>query len=265
MSEKPETKEEVEEEEETVPQPSFKLYYFPFAGEAFSLRLAAYISGIAYTDEFVTEQEHQAAKQGNLRRWLTLPEIAIYGKDNKEIITIGQSNTCLRYVGNLCGLYPENPVYAALCDEVLDSVSNTRTAVLGSTATKEDRAKLITEDGVLTYWLKKFEARLEENKKRGNEGGYIVGKELSVADLKLFELFYGLWLVFELYEDTPDTPDLISKYPMIQAHYQLISTMESVQDFMQKFSLRNSEFKMDQTDEDIKVQTYKGKFVSGAL
>jgi len=255
MAQAEDAKEEVEEEE--VIRPSFKLTYFPFAGTAASIRLCAHVGGIAYTDEFVSVEECKARGV----RWKGLPEITVYGEDNKAVATIGQSNACLRYIGSLCGMYSESAMSAALIDEILDSVEDTRGALAGAMDSKESRKALVSEDGKLVYWLKKFEARLKENKERGSENGFVVGNDMSVADLKLFELFHGLWLQFE--ED--EVKELIASYPSIQAHYQLVMGNEAVQEFLQKFSLRNSEYKLDPTDEDIKVQTYKGKFVSGAL
>ena len=145
----------------------------------------------------------------------------------------------------------------------MDSCEDTRNAILGRMATKEQRAELISKDGKLTYWLNKFENRLSENTKRGNENGYVVGDKITIADLKLFELFHSLWLIFESYEDIPK--DLMTNYPNIQKHYKVMIENESVQEFLQKFSLRNSEFKLDPDDQDIKIQTYKGKFVCGSL
>ena len=212
-----------------------------------------------YTVRYVSETTTQ------IFRWSGLPEVTVYGKDNKEIVTIGQSNACLRYIGSLCGLYPDdNPLLAALCDEVLDACEDTRSAIMGEMATKEGRAKLVAKDGGLTYWLTKFELRLKENEQRGdNGGGYVCGNALSIADLKLFELFHSLWLIFESNEDM----DVVhmNNFPNIVRHYKLILENESVKRGLQRLSLRFSEFKMDPDDEDIKTQTYKGKFVSGTL
>eukprot|EP01083_Nonionella_stella_P120576 361377_1 len=175
-----ETKNQKEEEEEEKFQPSFKLQYFPFAGQAFSLRLAAYIGGISYSDEFITKQEHISIKKANGRRWTSLPEMNIYDNNNNEIITIGQSNTCLRYIGRICNLYPsKNILLGGLCDEILDSCEDLRQILLGSMTTKDQRQKLISSGGKITYWLKKFEKRLNENIQRGNNNGYIVTNTLT--------------------------------------------------------------------------------------
>ena len=264
MAEEEEVKEEEEEEEIAIP--GFKISYFPFAGRAFSLRLAGYIGGVSYTDEFITKQEHEITKKSGNRRWNGLPELTIYNKENKELIRIGQSNNCLRYIGLISGLYPGdiNPILGALCDEILDSVEDTSNTIknVGMT-TKEQRLELISKNGKLTYWLTKFEKRFNENIERGNKNGYIVGDKLTIADLKLFELFHSLFLIFTSYEDIPK--DYITKFPNIQKHYQLIKENENVEEFLQKFSLRNSEFKLDPNDQDIKIQTFKGKTVYGSL
>ena len=74
----------------------------------------------------MTPTEHKLAVESGGRRWKGLPEITVYGKDNKAVVEIGQSNACLRYIGSLCALYPSaNPLQAALIDEVLDSVEGT--------------------------------------------------------------------------------------------------------------------------------------------
>lgn len=255
-----------EEEEEIVAIPGYKLSYFPFAGRAFSLRLAGFIGGLSYTDEFITKEEHSITKKASGRRWSGLPELTIYNKDNKELITIGQSNTCLRYIGSICNLYPgdNNPILGALCDEILDSVEDTSNAIKGGMNTKEDRSNLLSKDGSLTYWMTKFEKRFQENNKRFKDNkGYIVGDNLSIADLKLFELFHSLFLIFSSYEDIPS--DYITQFPNIQKHYQLLKENEQCQEFLQKFSLRNSEFKLDPDDNDIKIQTFKGTTVYGSL
>jgi len=263
------SKQPEQEEEEEVIQPSFKLSYFAFAGRAASLRLAAFVGNVSYTDAFVTKQEHETTKKANARRWSGLPECTLYSKENKEVLTIGQSNTILRYIGSVSTpvMYPANALLAALCDEVLDSCEDTKAAILGGLATEQDRQKLVSKEGALTYWLGKFELRLQENAKRNggdDNAGYVVGNELTIADLKLFELFHGLWLIFESYEDVK-VEELVAAYPAIQKHYALVKSNDAVQEFLQKFSLRNSEFKADPDDEDIKTQTYKGTFVPAAL
>lgn len=89
-----------ETEETTEPEKySIVISYFPFGGDAASLRLAAYIGGISYADIFTTSEEHQQCLQNGTRRWRGLPEMTINQENGEELLTIGHSNTCLRYIG----------------------------------------------------------------------------------------------------------------------------------------------------------------------
>merc|ERR1712228_844042 len=106
--------------------------------------------------------------------------------DGKDVVTIGQSNACLRYIGNISGTYPKGFVQRALVDEVLDSVEDMTTSV-GKAAFAKDEAAIkdmTAKDGTFAYWLGKFEARLEENEKRGNKNGFFVGDSITIAELK---------------------------------------------------------------------------------
>lgn len=70
---------------------------------------------------------------------MCLSQITIYDEQNKAVVTVGQSNVCLQYIGSLCSLYPETPLMAAFVDEILASVEDTRSAMSGKTSTDEDR------------------------------------------------------------------------------------------------------------------------------
>ena len=85
--------------EQKTDQPSFKITYFGFDGRGAPLRLAAVAAGLAYEENIITFEEHGKAKAEGKRRWSGVPELTIYDNDGKEIVTLGQSNTCLRYIG----------------------------------------------------------------------------------------------------------------------------------------------------------------------
>ena len=120
---------------------SFRITYFPFQGRAGCLRAAASLGGISYEDEFTSHQEHKQAKEDGTRRWSGLPELTVFDKDGKELCQIGQSNSCLRYIGKLTGSYPENPVERALVDEVLDSCEDLYGLVFPTFFIKDDEEK----------------------------------------------------------------------------------------------------------------------------
>ena len=121
---------------------------------------------------------------------LTHTEIVILDKDGKDMLTIGQSNACLRYIGGISGSYPEGNVQRALVDEVLDSSEDLLGLIVPPIFMEDENEKkeavkaLMKDKYGLPYWFKKFEARLEENEKRGNKNGFFVGDSITIADLK---------------------------------------------------------------------------------
>lgn len=196
---------------------SFRISYFAFTGRAQPIRNAAAIGGIAFEDRFVNSLQVKQEKEAGKRKWSGVPEMDLLDKDGKVVMTIGQSSTCLRYIGiylslhirpytnmnmnmntciysgKLAGLYPKNPLQAALVDEIVDSIEDmnnvARKALMMEKAEeKEAAAKKLCEDGSdLRYWLDKFVNRLEERAKAGIKSGLCVTEEITIADLKLAE------------------------------------------------------------------------------
>ena len=91
--------------EQKSDSPSVRITYFPLPGRAAPIRLACHIGGISYEDNFITLEEQKQQKADGKRRWSGPPEITIFDKNGKELVTIGQSNACLRYVGMLIIVY----------------------------------------------------------------------------------------------------------------------------------------------------------------
>ena len=85
--------------EQNIDCPSFAVIYKAVGGRAQPIRYAAAIGGIAFEDRFTTSEQHKKDKAEGKRRWSGLPEIVLIDKDGKDLVTIGQSNTGLRYVG----------------------------------------------------------------------------------------------------------------------------------------------------------------------
>eukprot|EP01083_Nonionella_stella_P242482 845798_1 len=145
--------------------PSFRITYFAFDGRGGALRAAASFGGLSYEDQLTSPDEHKQAQQDGSRRWSGLPELTIFDENGQEIATMGQSNSCLRYIGICGGLYPKNnPIYKSLCDEILDSVENVQHMIGESlkerdaVKKKEMRLKLMETDNI-PYFLNKFEMR----------------------------------------------------------------------------------------------------------
>ena len=78
---------------------TFRMIYYPFGGRAEPIRIAASLGGIAFEDEIITSEDQKQQKAAGKRRWSGPPEIVILDKEGAAVVTIAQSNACLRLIG----------------------------------------------------------------------------------------------------------------------------------------------------------------------
>ena len=212
-----------------------------------------------------TQQVQQ--KLSGQRRWSGPPEIIIYDKNGEPLQHIGQSNACLRYVGSLTGLYPDNPIYRALIDEVLDSMENAvedavqiAFGIQDETEKKEKGKEFINNNSKFPYWLNKFEQRLKENEEKGFKNGYFVGDNLTICDLKVYSILLRI-RDGEPFECLIGTKELISKYKRISNLLEKIAKMDAVKQYQQKFEQNIKDFTENKKNNFI----YPGKTIPGSL
>jgi glutathione S-transferase len=155
----------------------FKLTYFDFnGGRGEPIRLAFHIGGISFEDVRLKFPQFQEAQPSF--RFHALPVLEIDGQQ------ITQSNSILRHVGKLAGLYPTDDLQALYCDEVMDAVEDLNHAVGKTFGLKGDAMKQAREDfvkGRLATYIK----GLDELLARGG-GQYFADGRMTVADLKVF-------------------------------------------------------------------------------
>lgn len=229
--------------------PSVRISYFGIQGRGGPLRAAATIGGLSYEDRFVSGAENMESKKAGKNRWSGIPELTIFGKDGKELVTIGQSNTCLRYIGSLAGLYSDNPLNAALMDECLDSVEDIMMMLTPSFREKDEEKKkamrlALMEPDKLPYWIQKFESRYEENEKRGNKNGFVVGDSLSIADLKIF---FMLQTVRGGKLDYVDGNKLMENAKRMTASADKIANMDTMKKYFADFEAAQKDSKENKT------------------
>eukprot|EP01084_Bolivina_argentea_P238222 400223_1 len=254
-------------EEKSQATAAVRVRYWGSAGRAHPIRLALVLGGIAFEDEFIEGAEHKATKAAGGRRWSGLPELVIYDAEGKEVTTIGQSYAMLRYVGTITGIYPSNALQRAFVDELLDSLNDAKKSLMFNGEKDKEKQKamreaIIAKDGALTYWLNKFVLRLEENEKRGNTNGFIVGNSVTIADLALASSFETL--VSGFWDHIPK--DLFSKnFPKLQTFIDTVFSIPVIKEFNAKFDARKKDFH-DKEKADgkaaLKVVTYPGKLLS---
>ncbi len=157
--------------------PNYKLTYFDFdGGRGEPVRIAFHAAGIEFEDHRISFEEFVAQRDAMPFRCAPVLEI--------DGTAITQSNGMLRYVGNLAGLYPEDPIQALYCDEVLGAHEDLMHQTVRSFGLEGEELKRAREelvDGWLTTFVRGFEALLQ----RGG-GDYFADGRLTVADLKAF-------------------------------------------------------------------------------
>jgi hypothetical protein len=94
-----------------------RLYYFDLAGRAESIRLACIHGGMAFEDIRLSSADFQELKQSGKLSFGQVPAMEV-----RENTVLVQSAAILRYVGKKTGLYPADPVSAAIVDAIIDEV-----------------------------------------------------------------------------------------------------------------------------------------------
>lgn len=245
---------------------SFRISYYPFIGRVGPLRASAICGGIAFEDEIISFDEQGKAKLAGDRRWSGLPECTIYDNKGKKMVTMGQSNSILRYIGSLCGQYDtSDPLKAALMNEVMDSTEDViimmiplfiANHIYHNKDVQSAEVKKLSASDKLPFWLKKFENRLNENEKRGNKNGFIVGDTLSVADLKLY---YQLYRMYDENEYDPGIKALFNDFPRLVKYIEKLSNMEGVK----KCNDEYRDIQKDNKDNGTRYFRHEGKFIPG--
>ncbi len=156
----------------------YKVTYFDFdGGRAEPIRIAMHAAGLSFDDERWSFPEF-GEKQQSIR-FHAVPTLQIDGK------TITQSNAISRYIGKMCGLYPEEPLQALYCDEVLGALEDLNHYVVQTFGLKDEALK-IAREALVAGRLPVFIKGLEELLQRGG-GRYFAGQSLSIADLKMVQ------------------------------------------------------------------------------
>jgi len=190
-----------------------KLTYFDVhGGRGEAARLAMRIADIPFEDVRFTFAEF-----GEVRKTTPLGQVPTLFVDGRQVT---QCNAINRFVGKLAGLYPQDPVQALLCDEVMDAledVGNKFVATFGlqGEALKAAREALVA--GPITQYLKWTEALIGDR--------YFVGDSLTIVDLKVFVWTNGLNSGFFDHIPTSLVEDVA---PKLAAHNRLIASLPAI-------------------------------------
>eukprot|EP00455_Lapot_gusevi_P034845 TRINITY_DN3855_c0_g1_i2.p1 TRINITY_DN3855_c0_g1~~TRINITY_DN3855_c0_g1_i2.p1 ORF type:complete len:248 (+),score=81.94 TRINITY_DN3855_c0_g1_i2:67-744(+) len=196
----------------------FKIQYFPLRGRGEAIRLALEDSEASYT--FFPPGNWLEVKAAGIENGqVPFGQLPVL-EDTKYNVFLGQSNAILRHVGRECNLYGNSPADAAIVDMWLDSAEDLRVAYLRLIYTNQ-----LAYDAFLAFLsgpLNSTLSLMEKNLARTNEGPYILGQQVSVADFSLFELFDVLARIAPAFLDS--TPrlkvlyDAVASRPRVAAY-----------------------------------------------
>ncbi len=155
----------------------FKLTYFDFnGGRGEPIRIAFHAAGVDFEDHRISFDEFMKTR-GDMR-FTCSPELEVDG------VIVTQSNSMLRYVGKMAGLYPEDDLQALFCDEAMGAVEDLLHHIVHTFGLEGDELKAAREklsDG----WISVIVKGLAEILQRGG-GEYFADNKLTVADLKVY-------------------------------------------------------------------------------
>ncbi len=200
--------------------PNFKLTYFDFnGGRGEPIRIAFHAAGVDFEDHRISFEEFMKTRSD--LRFTCAPVLAIDGVD------VTQSNSMLRYVGKMAGLYPEDDLQALYCDEAMDAVEDLLHQVVHTFGLEGDELKAAREklaDGWITVFVKGLAEILD---RAGGE--YFADNRLTVADLKVYVQVRSLRagtldhvpsdLVDKLAPGLVQHEDRVANHPIVTAYY----------------------------------------------
>ncbi len=195
-----------------------KLTYFDFhGGRGEAARMALAMANVPFVDDRMKPADWPALKAKT--PFGRLPTLEVDGR------TVAQSNAINRYVGKLTGLYPEDALEAAACDEVMEVIEEITPKVDETLRMPDGEEKRLKRqelaDGPISFYLRALGERLAQ---RG--GTWFAGDKLTVADLKVF-----LWVRHlksgRLDHVPTDLPDRVA--PALVQHFNRVKSDPRVQ------------------------------------
>jgi len=191
----------------------FVLTYFPGRGRAELSRLAFAEAKVPYTFRPVVNSEWPKIKEQGIADG-TIPFGQVPQLNNGSL-TLVQSQAIARYLARKFNLYGASSSEHALVDMWLDAAEELRARlskiIWGGASDEKSKSEHVKwAEG----WLKSVEAGLARNGK-----GYIVGNELTIADLALFETIDTQSTVF---------PSLLDNFAAVRDYLKRVTSRPNI-------------------------------------
>ena len=200
-----------------------KLTYFDHTwGRALATRIALRMANIGYEDERVVfpqfEKMRGTSGQSNKVPLGVLPTLEVSSSQVSS-----QSMSIARYAGKRAGLYPlQDFEKALLVDEVMETTLEMMESVSRISKEHDGTAENIKQNihQRMTFYLEFISRKIAyEN------GPYLLGKEVSIADLVLFQVMYN---VRDGRVKEVTLENSFFKFPTIKAHFENVERLPAV-------------------------------------
>jgi len=193
------------------------LHYFDMAGgRGEEVRLALHVAGIEFEDHRVKREEWPGLKATT--PFGQVPVLEIKGKG-----TFSQSNAILGLVGSQHGLLPSDPFEAAHHIAILNAGEDLRCVINRTMRLKDDAEKKKAREEIVAGYLKEWSDNVEALVK----GPFFGGKELSVADLKLYIVMN--WIKRGIIDHIPVSS--FDSYPRLSAVFDAVRNHPKIVDW----------------------------------
>jgi prostaglandin-H2 D-isomerase / glutathione transferase len=233
----------------TTSAPKLTLTYFNFTGRAEPLRLAAAIGKVSFFNRAIAPEDWQTVKPT-----LPLGQVPVLQVETStgEMEVVAQSSAILRYLGTVGDrrLYPTDPIEAMKVDAAMSSVDDAakriEMTVQGSTtyliseqSWSKDEVLAIrrriarSESHGLPFFLSYFENMLSSN-----DSGWLVGKDITIADLQLYRL--ETWVGSSMLDGIPAAT--LDPFPLVRAHKERIESLPEVLSWRSKHPTPYTDF-----------------------
>jgi len=158
--------------------PQLKLSYFDFhGGRGEVARLAMSLGDVPFEDHRIPFADWPAFRERTPFHAVPLLEVDGEG--------ITQSNAINRFVGKRAGLYPDDDLQAARCDEVMDAVEDVVSRIVATFGIQDPAEMKARRQALVDGPIRLYLTALQEMLARRG-GSYFADDRLTVADLKVF-------------------------------------------------------------------------------
>lgn len=198
-----------------------KLTYFDMpASRGEECRLALHTAGVDFEDNRIARDQWPALK--TTTPFGSLPVLEIPGHP-----PFAQSNAILVMIGRKHDLHPKNDFEAARHEAIMAHVEDLRAQISPTMRMSDEAQKKAAREALVANYLP---AWADYTEKQIGEGPFFGGKELQVADFKLYVV--TKWLSSGVLDHIPAT--IFSAYPKLQRLHDAVAAHPSVQSWYAK-------------------------------